>query len=218
MPRHCSLLQPKPELDDLRSINFISIYLTIILDTASLAPKNARLPPFTLREGIPGSKPFINIFALLCRPQDKLEPTHHLPCFSTKDLTMSTYQYFLDDRPLPYVAHVQINRPSKLNSFFEAMWLEFKTVFDTLSHDSETRAIILSGAGDRAFTTGLDVQAASQAGILQQQAGTTDDVARKAVGIKRHVEEFQNCISSVEKCEKRELTPLNIAYLWRIIC
>jgi len=82
------------------------------------------------------------------------------------------------------------------------MWLEFKTVFDTLSHDQEIRAIILSGAGDRAFTAGLDVQAASQAGILQQQEGKTEDVARKAVGIKRHVEEFQNCISSVEKCEK----------------
>lgn len=85
------------------------------------------------------------------------------------------------------------------------MWLEFKTIFDTLSRDSETRAIILSGAGDRAFTTGLDVQAASQSGALQQQAGTTPktvDVARKAVEIKRHVEEFQNCISSVEKCEK----------------
>jgi delta(3,5)-delta(2,4)-dienoyl-CoA isomerase len=129
---------------------------------------------------------------------------------------MSTYQYFLGDRPLPYVAHIQINRPSKLNSFFEAMWLEFKTIFDTLSHDSETRAIILSGAGDRAFTTGLDVQAASQSGALQQQAGTTPktvDVARKAVEIKRHVEEFQNCISSVEKCEKREFTPPNIVYL-----
>lgn len=117
---------------------------------------------------------------------------------------MMAYQYFLVDRPMPYVAHVQINRPSKLNAFFEAMWLEFKTVFDTLSHDPEIRAIVLSGAGDRAFTAGLDVQAASQEGVLQQQEGKTQDVARKAVGIKRHVEEFQNCISSVEKCEKRK--------------
>lgn len=114
------------------------------------------------------------------------------------------YQYFLVDRPLPYVVHVQINRPSKLNAFFEAMWLEFKVVFDTLSHDPEVRAIILSGAGDRAFTAGLDVQATSQQGVLQQEAGKRNDVARKAVGIKRHVEEFQNCISSVEKCEKRK--------------
>lgn len=118
---------------------------------------------------------------------------------------MSTYKYFLVDTPSPYVAHVQINRPTKLNAFFEAMWLEFRTVFDTLSHDPEVRAIILSGAGDRAFTAGLDVEAASQSGVLAQQAGKTNDVARVAVGIKRHVQEFQDCISSVEKCEKREL-------------
>jgi len=117
---------------------------------------------------------------------------------------MASYQYFLVSTPIPYVAHVQINRTSKLNAFFETMWLEFKTIFDTLSNDPEIRAIILSGAGDRAFTTGLDVQAASQEGILQQQEGKTQDVARKAVGIKRHVAEFQECISSVEKCEKRK--------------
>jgi delta(3,5)-delta(2,4)-dienoyl-CoA isomerase len=121
---------------------------------------------------------------------------------------MATYQYFLVNTPIPYVAHVQINRASKLNAFIEAMWLEFKTIFDTLSHDPEIRAIILSGAGDRAFTAGLDVQAASQQGVLQQQAGKAEDVARKAVGIKRHVAEFQDCISSVEKCEKREFSDI----------
>ncbi|PBP20553.1 enoyl-CoA hydratase/isomerase family protein [Diplocarpon rosae] len=111
----------------------------------------------------------------------------------------SPYKYFLVSTPIPYVTHVQINRPSKLNSFYEPMWLELKTVIDTLSLSPDVRAIILSGAGDRAFTTGLDVQAASEAGILKQVAG---DTARKAVGIKRHVEEFQNCVGSVEKCEK----------------
>jgi len=114
-----------------------------------------------------------------------------------------SYKHFIVTTPIPNVAHVQINRPEKLNAFYEAMWLEFKTVFDTLSLSSDIRAIILSGAGDRAFTAGLDVQAASQQGILQQQEGKTNDVARKAVAIKRHVQEFQDCISSVEKCEKR---------------
>ncbi|KAF4631949.1 hypothetical protein G7Y89_g6169 [Cudoniella acicularis] len=115
---------------------------------------------------------------------------------------MATYKHFLVDTPAPYVAHVQINRPKKLNAFFEEMWLELKVVFDTLSVSPDIRAIILSGAGDRAFTAGLDVQAASEAGVLKQQEGKTSDVARKAVGIKRHVQEFQDCISSIEKCEK----------------
>jgi delta(3,5)-delta(2,4)-dienoyl-CoA isomerase len=115
-------------------------------------------------------------------------------------MSSPAYQYFLVDNPLPYVAHVQINRPGKLNAFFEPMWLELKTVFDSLSVNPDVRAIVLSAAGERAFTAGLDVQAASQEGILQK---TTEDGARRATGIKRHVAEFQDCISSVEKCEKR---------------
>lgn len=113
------------------------------------------------------------------------------------------YKHFLVDKPLPYVAHVQINRPAKLNAFYEEMWLEFKVVFDMLSLDSDVRAIILSGAGDRAFTAGLDVEFASQQGVITGAASGSNDVARKAVVIKRHVAEFQDCISSVEKCEKR---------------
>jgi delta(3,5)-delta(2,4)-dienoyl-CoA isomerase len=37
------------------------------------------------------------------------------------------------------------------------MFNNLSTAFDRLSHDSEVRCIILSGAGDRAFTSGLDV-------------------------------------------------------------
>jgi Delta3,5-Delta2,4-dienoyl-CoA isomerase len=93
---------------------------------------------------------------------------------------------------------------SLANISSEEMWLEFKTVIDTLSLSSDVRAIIISGAGDRAFTAGLDVQAASQNGILAQTSTTPNDAARKAVLIKRHVQEFQDCVSSVEKCEKRK--------------
>jgi len=123
---------------------------------------------------------------------------------------MATYQYFLVDIPIPFVAHVQINRPSKYNAFFEAMWLELKIVLDTLSADPEIRAVVLSGAGAKAFTTGLDVEIASQ-GVLGGQKNASDP-ARAAVAIKRHVAEFQDCISSIEKCEKRKSTkPFYIA-------
>ncbi|KAK0102419.1 hypothetical protein ONS95_006039 [Cadophora gregata] len=112
-----------------------------------------------------------------------------------------SYKYFLVSTPLPNVAHVQINRPSKLNAYHEEMWFEMKTVFDTLSLSPDVRAIIFSGAGEKAFTAGLDVQAASQEGVLKQQEGQPD-AARVAVGIKRYVQEFQDCVSSIEKCEK----------------
>ena len=111
----------------------------------------------------------------------------------------SEFKHFLVTSPSPDVTHVQINRPQKLNAFYEPMWIEFGKIFDKLSHDSDVRAIVLSGAGEKAFSAGLDVQAASEGGTFDKKG----DVARLAVAFRRHVEEFQNCIASVERCEKR---------------
>ncbi|KEY71990.1 hypothetical protein S7711_00011 [Stachybotrys chartarum IBT 7711] len=111
----------------------------------------------------------------------------------------SSYQYMLVTSPAPYVAHVQINRPEKLNSFSQPVWLEFGRVFDQLSGDAEVRAVVLSGAGERAFTTGLDVKAASEDSILSAK---TADPARKAKLMRSHIEEFQGSVGALEKCEK----------------
>ena len=64
-------------------------------------------------------------------------------------------KFFNVTLPAQYVAHVEINRPEKLNAFFNPMWYELKTIFESLSLDPEVRCILLSGAGDRAFTTGM---------------------------------------------------------------
>lgn len=114
----------------------------------------------------------------------------------------TSYQYILVSSPAQFVAHVEINRPQKLNAFSQEVWIEFGHAFEQLSQDPEVRVIVLSGAGDRAFTAGLDVQAASQDQIL---TGKAADAARKAKNIRRHIEEFQECISAMEKCEKRKL-------------
>lgn len=114
------------------------------------------------------------------------------------------FKWFLVTSPAEYVAHVQTNRPNKFNAYHEPMWLELNQIFNKLSSDPNVRAVVFSGAGDKAFTTGLDVQAASQGGILGSGAGENKlDIARQSVNIRRHVQEFQDCISSIEKCEKR---------------
>lgn len=120
----------------------------------------------------------------------------------------ASYTHFLISSPAPYVAHVEINRPAKLNAFLRAMWLELRAIFAQLSHDPEVRAVVLTGAGDRAFTAGLDVQAA--AASEPTLAGSSDvkmDVARAATVRRRDLVEFQECIWAVEKCEKRESWP-----------
>ena len=118
------------------------------------------------------------------------------------------FKHFLVTSASPFVTHVQINRPSKLNAFYEPMWIEFGQIFDKLSYDSDVRAILLSGAGEKAFSAGLDVQAASEGGPFSKKG----DVARLAVTFRRHVDEFQKCIASVERCEKRTFTSMNSSY------
>ncbi len=117
----------------------------------------------------------------------------------------ASYRHFHITSPSEYVAHVEINRPDKLNAFKEDMWLELGRVFGQLSHDPDIRSVIFSGAGDRAFTTGLDIHAASQGPLVQD--GGPADVARKATRLRRFIAQFQDSVSAIETCEKRMLFP-----------
>ena len=89
------------------------------------------------------------------------------------------------------------------------MWASLRQIFNYLSSLPSCRAILLSGAGDRAFTAGLDLQAALSSGPLAPTPANEPqlDPARKAVAIRRHILDFQDCITAVEKCEKRTSSP-----------
>lgn len=104
--------------------------------------------------------------------------------------------------PAPYIVSIETNRPSKLNAFYTPMWHELKSLFDFFSHDPETQAIIISGAGDRAFTAGLDVTAASDSNTSALSSKEHSDPSRKATVLRRHILELQDVISSVARCEK----------------
>ncbi|PGG99756.1 hypothetical protein AJ80_09300 [Polytolypa hystricis UAMH7299] len=109
------------------------------------------------------------------------------------------YTHFNVTFPREYVAHIETNRPEKLNSFYQPMWLELRTILDTLSHSPDVRALILSGAGPRAFTAGLDVKAASTSLFAKDESL---DGARVAARLRRDVLEFQDCVTALERCEK----------------
>jgi delta(3,5)-delta(2,4)-dienoyl-CoA isomerase len=105
--------------------------------------------------------------------------------------------------PSPPIAHVQLNRPAKLNAFSHALWLEFGRVFRLLDRDSDVRAVVLSGAGDRAFCAGLDVKDAAGDEVM---TGGQEDGARWAWKVRRErIEVYQESVSAVEECSKREL-------------
>lgn len=109
--------------------------------------------------------------------------------------------------PAEYVAQVEIDRPKKLNAFTEPMFHSLGAIFNRLSHDPDVRAVILTGNGDRAFSAGLDVQAAADTGISAR--GRDLDAARRGVAIQRHIQELQDTITAVEKCEKPVIAVLH---------
>jgi enoyl-CoA hydratase/carnithine racemase len=56
------------------------------------------------------------------------------------------------------VATVILNRPDVLNAMNNAMRLELLEVFTLLRTDDEVRAVVVTGAGDRAFSAGADIR------------------------------------------------------------
>jgi Delta3,5-Delta2,4-dienoyl-CoA isomerase len=124
-----------------------------------------------------------------------------------------TYEYFTLTSPSEYVTHIETNRPAKLNSFTEAMWLELRLIFDSLSVSPDVRAVVFSGAGNRAFSAGLDVKAASESSLLSPPTQDGGDAARIAMHHRRYILGFQECISSIERCEKPVVAAMHgIAY------
>ncbi len=55
------------------------------------------------------------------------------------------------------VAIVTLNRPEKLNALSRETIAALSATFKTFESDSELRAVILTGAGDRAFSAGTDL-------------------------------------------------------------
>lgn len=112
----------------------------------------------------------------------------------------SGFEYFNVTFPAEYVVQVEFDRPKKLNAFTEEMFWSLGKIFNRISHDPDIRAVVLTANGDRAFTAGLDVSAASESGATAR--GVNDDTARRATMLRRHILEMQAPITAVEKCEK----------------
>ena len=72
------------------------------------------------------------------------------------------------------IAHVQINRPEKVNAMNADFWTEIVDVFRWIDDTDDVRVVVLSGAGKH-FSSGIDLMLLAQAG---SQLGK--DVGRNA--------------------------------------
>ena len=65
------------------------------------------------------------------------------------------------------VATLMINRPEVLNALSAETTRELGEALDTLAADAGVRALIITGAGDRAFVAGADIGVLSTYGPVQ---------------------------------------------------
>lgn len=79
------------------------------------------------------------------------------------------------------VAIVTLNRPEAMNALSAALRRALAATFRDLEADDSVRAIVLTGAGTRAFTAGLDLKELGQQGLGAANAEGPDDNPVKAI-------------------------------------
>ena len=97
---------------------------------------------------------------------------------------MSDYKAFrveLSDK----IAHVQINRPEKINAMNADFWTEIIDIFNWIDDNDTVRVVVLSGAGKH-FSSGIDLQLLAQAG-----SRLGNDVGRNADALRRKILQLQ---------------------------
>ncbi len=60
------------------------------------------------------------------------------------------------------IAYVTLNRPKVLNALNTKTWENLRTAFEAARDDDEVRGVILTGAGDKAFIAGADINELAQ--------------------------------------------------------
>jgi len=56
------------------------------------------------------------------------------------------------------IATVLLNRPEALNAFNLEVWASLQKAAQSIKENPDIRAVIITGAGDRAFTAGIDIK------------------------------------------------------------
>ncbi|SEC38166.1 Enoyl-CoA hydratase/carnithine racemase [Rhizobiales bacterium GAS188] len=115
------------------------------------------------------------------------------------------------------VALVTLNRPEKLNALNYALIDRLQQILDTIEADRDLRAVILTGAGDRAFSAGADI-----AGFAPSVRAGPDvamrEFVRRGQRLTSRIEAFPkpiiiavNGLAHGGGCEITEAAPLAIA-------
>lgn len=115
------------------------------------------------------------------------------------------------------VAALTLNRPEKLNALNYALIDRLLELLDRIEVDASIRAVILTGAGERAFSAGGDIHEFSKSVALGPDAALRDFVARgqrltaRLEAFRKPVIAAVNGLAFGGGCEITEAVPLAIA-------
>jgi enoyl-CoA hydratase len=90
---------------------------------------------------------------------------------------MSDYQYILVDRD-ERVGIVTLNRPKELNALSFDLVNELADALEIFEHDEAIRAIVLTGAGEKAFAAGADIKEMSDKTPFEMMMGRFESWSR----------------------------------------
>jgi enoyl-CoA hydratase/carnithine racemase len=115
------------------------------------------------------------------------------------------------------VALVTLNRPQKLNALDYALIDRLMAVLDIIETDDDVRAVVLTGAGERAFSSGADI-ACFAPSVRRGPAAALRDFVRRGQRLTGRIESFPkpiivavNGLAHGGGCEIVEAAPLAIA-------
>ena len=93
------------------------------------------------------------------------------------------------------VALVTLNRPQAMNALSQALRGELHAAMTALDANDDVRAVVLTGAGDRAFTAGLDLK---ELGASEGALGSANATSAR-----------QNPVKAIEACRKPVIGAIN---------
>ncbi|WP_025128358.1 crotonase/enoyl-CoA hydratase family protein [Pseudomonas sp. PH1b] len=114
---------------------------------------------------------------------------------------MTEYQAFRVEL-VDNIAHVQINRPEKINAMNAAFWSEIVEIFQWIDDTDAVRVVVLSGAGKH-FSSGIDLM--MLAGVANELG---KDVGRNARLLRRKIFQLQASFNAVDNCRKPVLAAI----------
>ena len=114
---------------------------------------------------------------------------------------MSDYQAFQVELK-GSIAHVQINRPEKVNAMNAAFWTEIIEIFQWIDETDAVRVVVLSGAGKH-FSAGIDLMLLAS---VANEMGK--DVGRNARMLRRKILQMQASFNAVDQCRKPVLAAI----------